>query len=149
MGLLGPLLVTASRQFGKAVLVEDYSNNCRAEWFTIVGQRTADVVDREILFPQRDDPFPKPFLLAWRPTRACGRDEEVARGLMAKLMNKDAKASGRVPEASGRFGRGNTVDEEGPQGFVLPMGGVGWLQEPACQRQAVSRIIVHVARASS
>ena len=65
-----------------------------------------------------------------RPSRAVA-DEEVAFGLIAKLMDEDAKAPGRVAEASGHFGRGETVDEEGPEGFVLPMGGVGGLQEPA------------------
>jgi hypothetical protein len=103
------------------------------EWLAIVGQGTADVVDGEILFPQGDDPIPKSFLLARWPTLACGREEEVRLGVMAKLMDQDPKTSGCVAEPGGCLGGGETVDEEGPQGFVLPMGGVGGLQEAACQ----------------
>ena len=98
-----------------------------------MGQRTADIVDGEVLFPQRDDPIPKSLLLAWWPTLARGRDEEVTLGVMAKLVDQDAETSGCVAEPRGRLGGGETVDEEGAQGFVLPMGGVRWLQESACQ----------------
>ena len=67
--------------------------------------------------------------------RPCARggDEEVALGLVAELMDEDPEAPRRVAEPSGRLGRWEAVDEEGPQGFVLPMGGVGGLQEPAGQ----------------
>ena len=77
---------------------------------------------------------PQPILLAGRSAVSCGRDEEVALGLIAKFMDEDAKAAGRVTESSGDFGGRDTVDEEGPEGFVLPMGGVGGLQEAAGQR---------------
>ena len=70
-------------------------------------------------------------LLAGRSALACGRDEEVALGLIAELMDEDAEAPRRVPEAGGGFGGWDAIDEEGPEGFVLPMGGVGGLQEPA------------------
>ena len=33
----------------------------------------------------------------------------------------------------GRYASKLTVEEDGPEGFVLPMGGVRRLQEPACQ----------------
>ena len=67
-----------------------------------------------------------------RPSRAVGAKKSRP-GLIAELMDKDAKAPGCIAEAGGCLGGGETVDEEGPEGFVLPMGGVGGLQEPACQ----------------
>ena len=124
----------ASRQLGEALFLEDRGDGRRAERLAVAGQGAADVVDGEVLLPQGDDLFPQPFLLAGRSALACGRDEEVAFGLIAELMDEDAKAPRCVAEASGRLGGGETVDEEGPEGFVLPMGGVGGLQEAACQR---------------
>jgi hypothetical protein len=90
-------------------------------------------VDGKVLLPERDDLFPQSFLLAGWSALPRGRDEEVASGLVAELMDEDPKTPRCIPEPSGRFGRWNTVDEEGPQGLVLSVGGVGWLQEPASQ----------------
>jgi hypothetical protein len=90
-------------------------------------------VDGEVLLPQRDDLFPQSFPLPGWSALPRGGDEEVAAGLVAELMDEDAEAPRRVPEPSGRFGRRDTVDEEGPQGFVLPVCGVGGLQEAASQ----------------
>jgi hypothetical protein len=88
-------------------------------------------VDGEVLLPQRDDLFLQSILVAKGATDSYGPDEEVAFGLIAKLMHQDAKATRRVTEPSGHFGGWNTFDEEGSEGFVLPMGGVGGLQEAA------------------
>ena len=46
-------------------------------------------------------------------------------------MNKDAKASLGIAETPGDFLGGKSIDEEGTQGFVLPMGGIGRFQEEA------------------
>ena len=48
-------------------------------------------------------------------------------------MDKDPEASRGITEAGGGLSRGDPLNKEGPQGFVLPMGGVGGLQEPASQ----------------
>jgi hypothetical protein len=90
-------------------------------------------VDGEVLLAEGDDPFPQPVLFARGPSFASGRGEEVAVGLLAELMDEDSEASGRVSEAGGRLGRGGLLDEEGAEGLVLPMSGVGGLQEAACQ----------------
>jgi hypothetical protein len=52
---------------------------------------------------------------------------------VAELMDEDPEAPRGITEAGGGLSRGDPLDEEGPQGFVLPMGGVGGLQEPASQ----------------
>src|SRR4051794_41669712 len=102
-------------------------------------------MDREVLLAQGDDEFAEPFLLARRSTDVRGGEEEVARGLMAELMDEDAKASRCIAEPAGGFGGGETVGEEGPGGFVLSVVGVGGLQETAGQSLAVTRIIGHSA----
>ena len=91
----------------------------------------ADVVDREVLFPERDDPLPQSPLLARGPALPRRRDEEVAPGMMAELMDEDPEAPRGVSEPGGGLGRGDPLDEESPLGFVPPMGGVGGLQESA------------------
>ena len=44
-------------------------------------------------------------------------------------MDKDPKAPRRVSEALGDFGPGETIDEEGTQGFVLTMPWGRWLEK--------------------
>ena len=46
-------------------------------------------------------------------------------------MDEDAEAPWGVTEATSGLGAGETVDEEGPEGFVLTVGGVGGLEEEA------------------
>ena len=65
---------------------------------------------------------------------ASGGGEEVALELIAEFMDEDTKAARCVAESPGGFGRWEPVDEEGPEGFVLSMVGVGGLQEEASQR---------------
>ena len=133
MRAFGSLFIAPSRQFGEALFLEDRGDRRRAERVALAGQGATDVVNGEVLLAEGDHVFAQPFLLARRSAYACRRDDEVARGLSAELLDKDAKASRCVAEPPGRFGGGDTVDEEGPEGFVLSVGGVGGLQEPACQ----------------
>ena len=65
-GLVGSLLVAASRQFGEALFLEDRGDGRRAERLAFAGQGAADVVDGEVLLPQGDDLFAEPLLLARR-----------------------------------------------------------------------------------
>ena len=127
------LVVAASRQFGETLFLQNHGDRRRAEQLAVAGEGTADVVDRKVLLAQRDDLLLQPIPLAGWSALPRSRDEEVAPRLVAELMDEDPKTPRCVPEPSGHFGRRNTIDEEGPQGFVLPMGGVGGLQEPARQ----------------
>src|SRR6185312_4126048 len=132
--IVGPLVIASSRQLGKPLLFEDRGDHRWAERLAVAGDGAADVVDGEILLPQRDDLFTKPLLLAWRSAFACGGEEKVPLVLLAKLMDKDTKAARSIAEPLGRFGRRDTLDEESAQRLVLSMVGVGWLQELTGQR---------------
>ena len=112
--LVGSLLVTASRQFGEALFLEDRGDRRRAERLAVAGEGASDIVDGEVLLPERDDLLAQPFLLAGGPSLARGREEEFAAGLMAELMDENAKASWGVAEAGGRLSRGEPLDEVGP-----------------------------------
>src|SRR5271165_3964229 len=109
-------------------------SDCRwTKRLAVAGQRAADVVDGEVLLPQSNDQIPEPLLLAGWPTLSSRREEEITSGLGAELMDEDPEAARCVAEPSGRLGGGKAVDKEGPQCFVLTVGGVGGLQEPTRQ----------------
>ena len=123
------LVAAASR----TLFLKDHGDRRLAERLTFTSESAADVLDGEILLPQGDNLFSKPFLFAGWLTSACGGDEEVAFELIAELMDQDAKAARRRAEPPGGFGGGDTLDEEGSECLVLSVVGVGWLQEQASQ----------------
>ena len=62
--------------------------------------------------------------------RAFGRGQKKGtRGILSKLVNQDAKASGGITKASSGLLGGKLVDEEGAQGLVLAVGGIGGLEK--------------------
>ena len=65
----------------------------------------------------------------WGPLAGC--EEEVASGILAELVDEDAEASRGVTEAASGLGAGEAIDEEGAEGLVLAVGGVGGLEEDA------------------
>ena len=97
----------ASWQLGEALLLQDRGDRRRAERLAFAGEGAADVVDGEILLPQRDDLFPQPFLLAaavW-PWRAVGTKKSRF-GLIAELMDEDAKTPGVYPNRAAASAEG-------------------------------------------
>ena len=85
-------------------------------------QGPTDIVDGQVLFSQSDDFLPDgivgldagPWII----------DKELSLRVIPKLMGQLVKAARCVAESLGDFGGGQSLDEIGPQGFVLPMGGV-------------------------
>ena len=70
-GLVGPLVVASAGQLGESLLLEDRGDRRRAERLAVASEGAADVVDGEVLLPQRDDLFPeRPSLPGGRPSRA-------------------------------------------------------------------------------
>ena len=58
-------------------------------------------------------------------------EEEVASGILAELVDEDAEAPWGVAEAASGLGTGEAIDEEGAEGLVLTVGGVGGFEEDA------------------
>ena len=98
-----------------------------------VGQSTADVIDGEVLLSQGED------LLEARRIPLAGMglpaivDEESPLGILAEAVDEDAEATGTVAEAPGGVLRGQALDDEGAEGLVVAMGGVGGLEEAAAK----------------
>ena len=129
--LVGSLVVAAPGQFGEALFLQDCSDGRRAQRFAVAVEGAADVVDGEVLLAQGDHLIPQSRLLAGRSALASAREEEVALGLIAELMDEDPEAPRRVPEAGGGFRRRDAIDEEGAESLILSVGGAGGLQEQA------------------
>ena len=96
-----------------------------------MGQVAADVIYGEVLLTQRDDAIAEGVGLR-RDLRAFNRSqEEIASGILAKLVNKDAEASWGVTEPASGLGTGNPFDEKGAEGFVLAVRGIGGFEKGA------------------
>ena len=63
----------------------------------------------------------------WGPL--AGVEEEVASRVLAELVDEDSEAPRRVTEAASDLGTGSPFDEEGAEGLVLAVGGVGGFEE--------------------
>src|SRR5262249_44196846 len=103
--LIGPLVVGPPCQLGEALVLEDDGDRRRAERLAVVGQSPADVVDREVLLPQRDDLLAEPRLLTGRAALACRGGEEIPFGPVAELVDEDAEAPRGIPEPGGGLRR--------------------------------------------
>ena len=63
-GLVGPLVVKSPWQLGEALHLQNRGDGRRTQRLAVAGEGAADVVDGEVLLPQRDDLFPQSILLA-------------------------------------------------------------------------------------
>jgi len=125
------LLIASPWQSSEPFLLEDQRDGHGTEPVAFFGQGLADVIDGEVLFTKGDD-----LLANWiglrRRLRPLGRgQEERADRVVAESMDQDPEASWRVAKSLGGLGTGESLDEKGSQGLVLPVGGVGWFQEEA------------------
>ena len=59
------------------------------------------------------------------------REEELAVGILAELVDQDAKTPRSIATTAGGLGRREALDEKGAQGFVLAVGRVLRLEEEA------------------
>jgi hypothetical protein len=79
-GSIGSFLVRSSGQFGKALFLQDRGDRRRTERLAFADKSTADIMDRQVLFPERDELVPQPLLLARRSSLSDGEGEELAIG---------------------------------------------------------------------
>ncbi len=125
----GAFVIGPAWQASQAFLLEDMRDGDRTKRVTLMVQVAADVVDREILLAECDDP------IAERIGLGCGvwsfgwGPEEVASGILAKLMDEDAEASRCITEPPSGLSAGESIDKIGPKGLVLAMSGVGGFEE--------------------
>ena len=96
-----------------------------------MGQGAADVIDGEVLLAQGDDPIAE-WLRLGRGLRSLGRgEEEVPPGVLTELVDKNTQAPWGVAEAARDLGTRESLHEEGTEGLVLAVGGVGRFEEDA------------------
>ena len=122
-------VVGPARQPRESFFLEDLADGNRAEGMSFVGQVAADVVDGEVLLAKGDDAIAEGIGFGCR-ARSFGRcEEEVASRVLAKLVDEDSEAPRGIAEAARDLDTGEFLNEEGAQGLVLAVRGVGWLEE--------------------
>ena len=88
-----------------------------------------DVVNGKVLLASPDNLLP-PAIGFGSCLWPFGRGQEKGPcGILPELMNQDAKAAFRIAKAAGGLLGGQLLNKESPEGFVLAMGGIGWLKE--------------------
>jgi len=123
------LVISPAWQASESFVLEDLGNGDRTEAVALVGQITADIVDREVLFAEDDDEIAEGIGFGCG-LRSLGRcEEEGATGTLTELMHQDAKTARGVTETASHLDAANTVNEERAKGLVLAVGGGGGLDE--------------------
>ena len=94
-------------------------------------QSPADVINGQILLAQGDHFLAHRVPLGYGLRTFTRREEKLPMRILTKLMAQDPKTARGVAEVSCGLGRGKTLNEVGPQGLILAMGGIGRIQEHA------------------
>ena len=87
------------------------------------GQLASDVVDGEVPLPHGHDQVADAIARRGRVRPLAGGREEggALGGVVAELMAEDAEGPRRVAEAASDFVGGESLDEVGAEGLVLPL----------------------------
>ena len=146
----GPLLVAAAGQAGEALVPGGcWRHGDGAERLAVACQGPADVVDGEVLLAQGDDLLAA-GIGAWALWAAVwpGRKKAPV-GSWRNWWTRTRKLPGRVAEAAGGLGGGKALDEEGAQGLVLAVGGVGGGEEVAGRMFVYSVELINIVPRSN
>jgi hypothetical protein len=139
-GRIGAFFIAASGQTGETLLFEDQGDGRGGEPLSLMGQGAADVIDGQVLLSQGDDPLKAVGI----PLAGTGLpaivDEETPLGILAEAVDENAEAAGAVAKAPGGLIGGQALDDEGSEGLVLAMGGVGGLEEAATESYQIIRL---------
>jgi hypothetical protein len=100
-----------------------------AEGLSLVMKDLADIVDREVLLAEGDDPKTEAVFFGCVVRVFGEREEERSLRIVAELVDENPEAAGGVAKTGGGFGGGESLDSEGAKSFILTMGGVGGLKE--------------------
>jgi hypothetical protein len=122
LGAWRTLGISAPRQFCEPLLAEDLAHGGRSPRDPLFLEGFTDVVDGLVLLAEFNDSSSNGVvgLDPW----ARRVDEELAVGLTPELVHELLECPVGVTEASCDLGTGETIDEIGPESFVLAVCGV-------------------------
>ena len=103
---------------------EDEVDRRDAECLSFFGQKSGNIVNREVLLAQGDHLLTNGILLGRLLGSLLRGEKEGAVEVLAKLSAKDAKAPWSISEAFGRLLGRESLNEVGSEGFVLTVIGV-------------------------
>ena len=95
----------------------------------MVGQITADIVDREVLFAEGDDEIAQGIGFGCGLGSLGRCEKEWTVGILTELMDQDAKAARAVTKTASHLDARNTSDEELVESLVLTVSSTGGLEE--------------------
>jgi hypothetical protein len=127
-------LIESAWESGEALLLAEDGHGGWAKGFSLVMKDLADIVDREVLLAQGDDPKAEAVFIGCAARTFGGGEEERPLGIVAELVDEDPEAARGVAKAGGGFGGGESLDSEGAEGFILALSGVGGLKKVLGQR---------------
>lgn len=120
---LRSFVIEPAWQACEAFLAEQQGQGGDADVVSRGCQLTLDVVDREILFAQGDDPFADAIAGrcgAWTAWRGRGEGLTLG-GVVSELMTQDTEGDWGIAEGPCDFGGRKLADEVVPEGFVLAL----------------------------
>jgi hypothetical protein len=126
---LHSFVIPASGELGKAFVLEDGGDGGCAKSMPLFPQQISNIVDREILFAQRDDSLPERIGLGGGVGTPLRCKEELRSWIVSEVMNKDSETARSVSKALGRCGGRDLFDEESAQCLILALSGVGRLKK--------------------
>ena len=128
-GGVGAFIVRTAGQPCTSFFLQEKGDGHGAQGVSLRLQGLTDIVNREVLLPQRHDVVAHriPFWgVVWS---FAGLDEEGAVGVLAKLVTEHAKTPRGLAKPLGNLLRGQSLNTIRPECLVLPVGGVGWFEE--------------------
>ena len=123
-------VVASARQAGEAFLMQKDRQRMDADRMALGCELTLNIVDGEILLPQRDGALAVANRRMIRTGARLGKECLAFVGIMAERMAEDAKGTGRIGKTTRDFGGRKLLDEESAERLVLTLAsGFGGCEE--------------------
>lgn len=137
----GAFLIPTTGQAGEAFLLKNHSHPRRAQLLIEGLQGLADVINREILFPESNDLLPHPIRFRGFLRPLTGRQKKRLLGVLPKLVAEHSETPRSIVETLGDLGGGKLVHKIGAEGLVLSVGSVLGLKKESGQGSFLPSLI--------
>jgi hypothetical protein len=121
---LGPFLIQAARQRGKALGFEQLAHGGGTQGELAFFQGLTDFVNGVVLFAQRDDQGAGGGLFGLRTGAGAASDKETGLRVAEKSVAEDAERAGGIAEGAGGFLGGASLSVISAERLILALSGV-------------------------
>src|SRR5437773_3848042 len=127
--MIESFVIAAPRQRREALLAQHLAHGGGTQGRAVLFEGLADLIHRMVLLAQSDYQVVRLGLVRLGARTVTGRREELRMGLTTELVAQHAEGSRGVAESAGDLVGGAVLNEEGAQGFVLALVGMGGFGE--------------------